>query len=296
MLKGIEKQMIRILLVALCIGLPATAQHLEFISEIELQSSDEKFGGLSAIHVFEGGKTFLAVSDSGRFQSGTIKRTNGILTGGKLSPPDRMIGVNGTPYNGADADAEGLAIDADGNIFVSFEHNHRIRMFTSTKAAANSITGAAAFKSLQNNSGLEALAVSPQGHLYTLPERSGGETRPFPLWRAAKGKWETFDQVPRRGRHLPVGADIGPDGRLYLLERDFRGLFGFGSRVRSFALGKNGLSDERELWTSNLGQHDNLEGISVWRDTSGSLRVTMISDDNFQFFQTSEIVEYKLVE
>lgn len=296
MLKSVEKQMIRIFLAALCLAMPAGAQHLEFISEIELRSSEDKFGGLSAIHVFDGGETFLAVSDGGRFQSGTIKRTDGKLSGGQLNPIERMIGVNGTPYKGADSDAEGIAVDAAGNIFVSFENNHRLRMFTNTSAPARSITGAPAFKSLQSNSGLEALAVSPQGHLYTLPERSGKETRPFPLWRAAQGKWETFAQIPRRGRHLPVGADVGPDGRFYLLERDFRGLFGFGSRVRSFALNANGLSDERTLWTSNLGQHDNLEGISVWRDKSGALRVTMISDDNFQFFQTSEIVEYKLVE
>jgi hypothetical protein len=296
MQKGIEEQMIRILLAALWMALPAGAQHLEFISAIELQSSDDKFGGMSGIHVFEGGETFLAVSDVGRFQSGTIIRTDGILAGGLLGPLERMIGVNGTPYSGADADSEGLAVDADGNIFVSFEHNHRVRMFTATNLAARPVTGAPAFKSLQSNSGLEALAVSTQGHLFTLPERSGDQNRPFPLWRAAKGKWETFDQIPRRGRLLPVGADIGPDGRFYLLERDFRGLFGFGSRVRSFAITKNGLSDERELWTSDLGQHDNLEGISVWRNKSGELRVTMISDDNFQFFQTSEIVEYKLVE
>ena len=238
----------------------------------------------------------MAISDAGRFQSGTITRTGGKLSGGTLNPMEPMIGVNGTPYSGANNDAEGIAVDAEGNIFVSFERNHRIRMFTNTTVPARSISGAPAFKSLQDNSGLEALAVSPQGHLYTLPERSGHETRPFPLWRAAQGKWETFAQIPRRGRYLPVGADIGPDGRFYLLERDFRGLFGFGSRVRSFAIDKNDLSDERELWVSNLGQHDNLEGISVWRDASGALRVTMISDDNFQFFQTSELVEYKLVE
>jgi hypothetical protein len=295
MCQGITLTMIRMLLIALCVAMPAGAQHLEFISQIELRSNDDKFGGLSGIHVYAGGENFLAVSDSGRFQSGTIERTDGRLSGGQLNPLERMIGVNGTRYTGTDADAEGIAVDAAGNIFVSFEHNHRVRMFTGTDQAARSITGARAFKSLQTNSSLEALAVSSQGHLYTLPERSGAENRPFPLWRAAKGKWETFAHIPRRGRHLPVGADIGPDGRFYLLERDFRGLFGFGSRVRSFAIGEKTLTDERELWTSNLGQHDNLEGISVWRAPDNTLRVTMISDDNFQFFQTSEIVEYKLV-
>jgi hypothetical protein len=41
------------------------------------------------------------------------------------------------------------------------------------------------------------------------------------------------------------------------------------------------------------GTHDNLEGLSVWRGPRG-LVATMISDDNFRFFQTTEIVEYAL--
>jgi hypothetical protein len=46
------------------------------------------------------------------------------------------------------------------------------------------------------------------------------------------------------------------------------------------------------IFTSAVGQHDNLEGLSVWRDAKGTIRLTMIADDNFYFFQTTEIVEY----
>ena len=64
--------------------------------------------------------------------------------------------------------------------------------------------------------------------------------------------------------------------------------------MRSFALGEGGLTDERVEMESATGQHDNLEGLSVWRDGAGVIRLTMISDDNFSFFQTTEIVEYRL--
>ena len=36
-------------------------------------------------------------------------------------------------------------------------------------------------------------------------------------------------------------ADFGPDGQLYLLERDFGWLAGFATRVRRFTLGPDGL-------------------------------------------------------
>tara|TARA_R110002096_G_scaffold57509_1_gene145764 strand:- start:8566 stop:9432 length:867 start_codon:yes stop_codon:yes gene_type:complete len=287
--------MIRSLLAVLCLATPVGAQSLEFVSRIELESNQDNFGGLSGLHVYEGGENFLAISDRGLFLQGTLNRKDGKLAGVEFQPLVKMIGVNGKPYSGTDTDSEGLAVDQFGNIFVSFEGNHRVRMFKKTTAPARILSGKKFFRNLQNNSGIEGLAVAPNGDLYTLPERSGDVLRPFPLWRNTNGKWDTFDQIPRRGRYLPVGADIGPDGRFYLLERDFRGLFGFGSRVRSFALDETGLSDEQELLVTTLGQHDNLEGISVWRDATGGLRVTMISDDNFQFFQTSEIVEYKLL-
>jgi hypothetical protein len=45
---------------------------------------------------------------------------------------------------------------------------------------------------------------------------------------------------------------------------------------------------------TKTGDFDNLEGISVWRDATGAIRVTMVSDDNFMFFQQTQLVEFSL--
>jgi hypothetical protein len=92
---------------------------------------------------------------------------------------------------------------------------------------------------------------------------------------------------------LVTGADVGPDGRLYVLERSFSILGGFASRVRRFAIGRDGLTDETLMLETPPGRHDNLEGISVWQDDDG-LRMTLISDDNQRFFQRTELVDYRL--
>ena len=55
-----------------------------------------------------------------------------------------------------------------------------------------------------------------------------------------------------------------------------------------------GLQDARILLETRGGRHGNLEGLAVWQDSHGALRLTMISDDNFQFFQRTEWVDYKL--
>ena len=81
------------------------------------------------------------------------------------------------------------------------------------------------------------------------------------------------------------------------MERSFtpwRGFLGFAARLRSYALGAEALTDMRLEMQSPPGRHDNLEGLSVWRDAQGRIVATMVSDDNFIRFQRTEIVEYRL--
>jgi hypothetical protein len=90
-----------------------------------------------------------------------------------------------------------------------------------------------------------------------------------------------------------VDADFGPDGRFYLLERDLT-LLGFRSRLRRWDITAEGPGNEVTLFQTAAGTHDNLEGLSIWRDSTGGLRATMISDDNFLPLQRTELVEYAL--
>jgi len=193
-------------------------------------------------------------------------------------------------------DAEGLARAPDGKLFVSFEGQHRVWCYGGFGTAAEALPPHERFREMPANAGLEALAIDSAGMLYTLPERSGAPTRPFPLYRFDGVRWSIPWRLPRRGRYLAVGADFGPDGRFYLLERDFNGLLGFSSRVRRFTLGPEGALTEETLLTTRNLRHGNLEGLSVWRDGAGEIRLTMVADDNFSFFQQTEIVEYRITE
>ncbi|MEL7183193.1 MAG: esterase-like activity of phytase family protein, partial [Pseudomonadota bacterium] len=135
-------------------------------------------------------------------------------------------------------------------------------------------------------------ASDAEGRLYAIPERSGDLARPFPVYRRTGTTWEQPFTLRRDGRYLVAGADVGPDGRLYLLERQFA-LVGFRTRVRSFTL--TGEDERLELETA-VGTHDNLEGLCVWTDGAGRLRLTMVSDDNQNAIQRTEFVEYLVTE
>ena len=90
-----------------------------------------------------------------------------------------------------------------------------------------------------------------------------------------------------------------PDGNLLVLERRFSWTRGLAVRIRSVPLAaiKSGaLVDGRELMFADMGsQIDNMEGLSVHRDSSGALVLTLISDDNFSVLQRTLLLQFTLV-
>lgn len=267
-----------------------------FLQSFRWSLDDQNFGGFSAVNIWPDGQRFLALTDKGMYVEGRIERAaDGSIadvTGGPVTP---LLARGDAVLSAGRTDSEGLAVAPDGRIFISFEGAARVLEYDRITGSAVNLPSHPDFATMQNNSALEALAVDGAGTLYTLPERSGQLGKPFPVYRFKGGVWDQPFDLPRRGGFLAVDADVGPDGRFYLLEREFQGLAGFASRVRSFALSDTGLTDERVEMESATGQHDNLEGLSVWQDGTGALRMTMVSDDNFNFFQTSEIVEYRVM-
>lgn len=266
----------------------------EYVGSFVWKRDWEGFGGFSGLEVNEDGNGFVAVGDRGWISTGEILRESGKISEVRGGRPVPLRAPDGGPLARNETDAEGLAIGEGGRIYVSFEAVHRVWSYGEPDSAAERLPGHADFAGMQNNSSLEALAIGPDGALYTLPERSGALNRPFQAYRYRDGEWTEPFAIPRRGGFLPVGADFGPDGRLYLLERRLEGLTGFSTRIRSFALDGDRIGDERRVLETLAGTHGNLEGIALWRDGDGAVRITLISDDNFLGFLATEFVEYRL--
>lgn len=263
------------------------------ISTTVLTDDRDGFGGLSGIDLTADGLSFVAVSDRGLMFSGTIARdANGRIVDVTIDSAVPLRLPDGRPNSPYLSDAEGIALAPDGTRFVSYEGWARIRAHDALGLGLPRLPTHPDFRPMQGNGSLEALARTVDGTLYVIPERSGRALRPFPVYRLLPGaeQWDIAFDIPRVGQLVPTGADIGPDGALYLLERDFNG-FAFSSRVRRFDLEGNGIT----LWQSRAGDFDNLEGLSVWSD-GDSIRLTMISDDNFRRSQETQIVEFRLTD
>lgn len=268
-----------------------TATNTRYLGTHVWRGSEAWHGGFSGIEVFNQGRQFVAITDRGRIVTGAIKRQGGTIVGiGKLRK-HMLLTPKGKPPKPFSQDAEGLALGRDGKLYVSFEGYHRVWRYEAPGSKAIKLPRHKKFKSMQRNSSLEALAVDDRGRLYTLPERSGSKSQPFPIFRFNGKRWSVPFHLSRVDDFLPVGMDFGPNGKLYVLERDFTGL-GFRSRVRRFNVTRQGLTNQEVLLQTHTGEHDNLEGLSVWQDSEGQIRLTMVADDNFKFFQRTELVEY----
>lgn len=276
---------------------PLPAPQVDYVATYVWSMDDETFGGFSGIEISDDGSRFTALTDRAEIRWGDVERdADGRMLALKPAGQAHLLDIKGKWLKpGWQGDSEGLAIGPDGALWISFEGLTRIARYDSPDSRAKLLPRPAEFRAMQRNSSLEALAIQPDGTLLTLPERSGELTRPFPVWRWRNGIWDQPFSIPRSGDWLAVGADIGPDGRFYLLERNFKGLLGFRSRVRRFDLSDSGFSHETVLLESGPLQYDNLEGISVWQD-AGGIRLTMISDDNFGMLQRTELVEYRVTE
>lgn len=279
-------------------GVLAAAQgapRVDYVGAVNWRVADPAFGGFSSLEISDDGSRFTTVSDRATLWTGRFTRDDsGMIASISAEGPHPLHDSKGKVLRRHYADSEGLAIAPDGSIYVSFEGVARVARYTGPDASAERLPVPAEFEAMQINSSLEALAIGPDGALYTLPERSGALAKPFPVYRYRGGAWDQPFTLPRDGNWLPVGADFGPDGQLYLLERDFWGLLGFLTRVRRFEIGPDGATGGEVLIETHASQHDNLEGIAVWRDTGGAIRITMVSDDNFRFLQTTEFVEYRV--
>ena len=286
-------------LVALIIAATPVAAELAFeqTSHFVWDRPEDYFGGWSAIEILDDGNSFIAIGDNSQIYEGRLERQGKAIVGVSRKPIGALVDTDGTAFFQKEiehiGDSEGLAALDTGRFAVSFERFPRVLIYGETGLPTRIELPREAI-GLAENGGVEALAVDTEGRLIAIPETIPKGGVGFPVWRQTPDGWETLGHLVRSQGFRPVGADIGPEGRLYVLERAFH-MVGFQSRIRAFSLEDFDPSGQL-IWTTPLGAFDNLEGLSVWKDSEGALRFTMISDDNNLVIQETQIIEFRLTQ
>lgn len=259
---------------------------------VELNSDNPEFGGFSGLSMQDG--HLIAVTDRGHWLLADIDdRPSGLFpTRAGLA---QMRDSEGRALDDAGGDAEGLTT-RDGSLVVSFERDHRIA-FHLQDGQVGDDKHHRAFEELSTNKGLEGLATTPDGWILAIAEKPDDKGFPVFLLRYS-GKIDRF-WLPKTSRHHVTGADVGPDGRLYVLKRDFSLLLGVSILIERFDLDEDGYpvpSTLKQLARfSNGSGIDNMEGISLWVDGRGTTRLSIISDDNFKSFQRTLLMDFSVL-
>jgi hypothetical protein len=257
-----------------------------------LRGDHRNFGGFSGLVV--AGDRLFAVSDMGWWFGATLHEGDGALrlTNARLAP---MRDGAGGRYTKAGGDAEGLT-RLGPRLAVSFERDHRVMLLRDTGRMGATIQPRA-FEQFRSNKGLEALASLPDGRMIVLAE--GADDGGVPMFLVDPEGNVREARLPRAGPHSVTGADIGPDGRLYLVLREYSLLSGVSIRVMRYRLGPDGLplpgSAETLAAFEAASGIDNMEGISLERGADGEIRLWLISDNNFRSSQRTLLVRFEVL-
>lgn len=266
----------------------AAAAEVDAVLMGEFAWEGEVVGGVSGIEVDQDGRRFIAVSDRGLIYLGQFHRDEDGVIVGMEGGAAVLLDAEGeqTPQ------AETLATVPNG-LLVGFEGRQpQIWFYAKPDAPPEGrVTPPRDMNAYPPNEALEALASGPDGTLYAILESPNGRGM-HPVFRYADDRWDIAFEIEAQDPFRPSGADVGADGKLYVLERSVTAR-GFSSQVRRFDLGTG---DGETLLRHRPGTRDNLEGISTWRDAEGRIHLVLVSDDNLNPAQRTEILDYRLDE
>lgn len=271
---------------------PSRLQGLRLRGARVLTANHPSFGGFSGLIVSDG--NLLAVTDAGWWLEARLTDAgNGMAPVAAVFRP--LVDGDGTVLDKAGGDAEGLAEWNDA-VWVSFERDHRIMVMDADGRLSGPVRERA-FEALGSNSGMEALATLPGGGLIAIAEEARDGAHPVFTWQDGQLRKTA---LPAAGRFSVTAADLAPYGHLYIVRRHFSALAGIRIRLERLGLTDENLPDPSSIEVlaefENGSGIDNMEGISVWTDADGETRLTLVSDDNFNFLQRTLLMDFEVVD
>ena len=287
-------------------------QSLIYRGGLQLSSVDDRFGGLSGLGFLDVEGRMVAVSDRGQFLSGQLIHD-------EAGAPLSLVGVRMSAIQnsrGADLprayarDAEGLAVvHRDGEPYavrVSFENLTRVADFQLENGVpggpAREVSIPSWLSDTRTNESLESVCIAPPASpiagstlLITEGVWAGDDGRA--AWLLGNRDRGALTYRPGPGLS-PTDCAFLPNGDLLVLERGVS-ILAFGARLARVPADEVYPGAEMQghsLFQTVGGDLDNMEGVAVRHTPGGELRVVLLSDDNFNDWQRTVLLEFSIAE
>ena len=277
---------------------------LEYRGGLVLSSSNENFGGISALRMRSDGSHFFGATDRGFWLRGRIVYDGNRPTGIADVEMKPVLDADGNPAGRLDV--ESIAVDGN-TLYAGVERINSIFRFDFGRlgflAPGRPVAIPPAIKKWPGNQSLEAIVYVPRGYplggtLIVLSEcgiDESGNAQAFLIGGSTPGMF----MVKRSDNYDISDAALLPSGDLLLLERKYFVQDGASMRIRRVPLGKikpGALLDGKVLIEANKNyQIDNMEAIGVHRASSGKTILTLMSDDNFSPDQRTILLQFALM-
>lgn len=278
---------------------------LEFRGGLVLTSPYKSFGGISGLRIAPDGEHFLALSDRATWFRGRIvfegKRPAGIAD----ASADSVRDGDGKPAPRWDTES----IAEDGHrLFVGLERTHNIFAFDfdwkGFPVGAKPVSGPPELKDLPFNQGLEAVVFIPKN--FRLPQTligfsehgltEEGNLKAFLIGGPTPGLFA----VKRTDGFDISDASLLPGGDVLILERQYSMQRGVAMRIRRLRLDdiKPGavVDGSTIIEADSRCQIDNMEALSVNRNSEAETVITILSDNNNSAIQRTVLLQFVLKE
>lgn len=287
-------------------------QGLVWRGGIELHGASDAFGGLSGLGFIDDEGRLVMVSDAGRFLSGQLIYDEELrplsLVGVTIEPIQNSRGAAlPRPYT---RDAEAIdVIFRDGGaaaVRVGFENLTRVADFDLVdgrpRGAAREVNIPAWLTDTRTNKSLEAVCIAPPtspvaGSTLLLTEGVLDDDGLHAAELLGVNDRGPLSYLSSPGSD-PTDCAFLPNGDLLVLERGIA-LVTFTMKLKRIAAADvrpGAHMDGELLLESSGGDIDNMEAVAVHQAPDGSTRISIVSDNNFNDWERTLLLEFSLPE
>lgn len=256
-----------------------------------LTSEYDDFGGFSGLVVDEEAGSLLAISDKGDWWQAPFDARQSVPP---ASGTMQRFSV-GMEADKVDLDAESL-IKFDDGYLVSFEHNHRLEFVAEAGAAPRKpMLQNIDFSGISRNGGMEAIVRLNTGQLLAFSEKGLNGAGHLQAWLVSADSVKTLKFQPPKN-FSPTDAAVMPNGDVLVLLRHFSAIDGVAIKVQHIKaddiIAGAVLNGGEVLHLTPEFTVDNMEGLDVVTMDDDTVRMVMISDDNFNPLQRTLLMMF----
>lgn len=256
-----------------------------------LTADQDDFGGFSGLIMENEGNQIIAINDKGDWFASHINvgKDQPFTASPASIKSFPSVGLSKSAY-----DAESI-IKIGDDYLVSFEQDHRLALVNGIAGEPKPYKVAADYSEMSSNGGLEAITQLKNGELLLFAEHGQDTTGALPAWVTSEQESRRIRFIPPMN-YSPTDAATLPNGDVLLLMRHYSPLDGVSAKV--VLLKADDIAAAGELKGRELAHFepplsvDNMEAMDIVPLQDGSIRIFMMSDDNFSLRQRTLLMVF----